>query len=399
MSRTLDRLLVLFLGLAALQIVSLPDSIADAISPASVRLGRELTLDAGSSLATLSIRPADTAQALVVLTIAVAVFWMARETYRTGGVRTSTRLIALMGFVVSLVALAQSATGRGLIYWTWRPTHEGPAPFGPFVNRNHFATWAVLAIPVCLGYLAARSEGHNARDPQPPLGARIVRAADARGLALLAAVIVLTAALAATLSRSGAASLGAALAGAWWLTRPRAAGTGRRLGIVAALTGAGAVALWYAPALAGRFAQAPVGYADRLIIWRETMPIVRDFWLTGAGLGTFESAMAFYQQTDRTVSFNQAHSEYLQLAAEGGLLLVMAAAGAVVAFIRLARARLSEDTTGMFWMRAGAATGLTAAVLQSVVENGLRIPANALLAAILAAIVLHEPHSHHRPRA
>jgi O-antigen ligase len=125
---------------------------------------------------------------------------------------------------------------------------------------------------------------------------------------------------------------------------------------------------------------------------------VRDFWTTGSGLGTFESAMAFYQQADRSVFFNQAHSEYLQLAAEGGLPLLAAAAGAAAAFIRLAASRLRGDATGVFWIRAGAAAGLAAAALQSVWENGLRIPANALLAAILAAIVVHEPHNHQTPR-
>jgi O-antigen ligase len=98
------------------------------------------------------------------------------------------------------------------------------------------------------------------------------------------------------------------------------------------------------------------------------------------------------------VFFNQAHSEYLQLAAEGGLPLLAAAAGAAAAFIRLAASRLRGDATGVFWIRAGAAAGLAAAALQSVWENGLRIPANALLAAILAAIVVHEPHNHQTPR-
>jgi hypothetical protein len=78
--------------------------------------------------------------------------------------------------------------------------------------------------------------------------------------------------------------------------------------------------------------------------------------------------------------------------------LIVAGAGVVAAFVRLAASRLREDLTGMFWVRAGAAAGLTAVALQSVWENGLRIPANALLAAILAAIVVHEPHHHHTPR-
>jgi O-antigen ligase len=396
--RSLDAWLLLFLGLAILQVVPLPAGIAGTLAPAAIRLGRELTLGQASTFTTFSIRPAETTQALVVLATALAVFWMAREAYRTGGVRTSVRAIAIAGFVVSLVALAQSATARGLMYWRWRPTYEGPEPFGPFVNRNHFATWAALAIPVCLGYLAARSHGRDPREVLRPLRTRIARAIDARAMWLMASTVALTAALTVTLSRSAIAALGAALVAAWWLTRDRGGRVGRRVAVAAVIAVAGGIALWNAPALAGRFARAGVGYADRLIIWRETLPIVRDFWTTGSGLGTFESAMAFYQQADRSVFFNQAHSEYLQLAAEGGLPLLAAAAGAAAAFIRLAASRLRGDATGVFWIRAGAAAGLAAAALQSVWENGLRIPANALLAAILAAIVVHEPHNHQTPR-
>jgi len=227
-ARSLDLWLLLFLGLSILQVVPVPAAFAGAIVPASVRLRRELTLGADSTFTTLSIRPTDTMQALVVLAMALAVFWMARETYRTGGVRTSVRALALAGFVLSLIALAQSATARGLMYWRWRPTFEGPDPFGPFVNRNHFATWAVLAIPVCLGYLAARSYGRDHRDELRPLRARIAHAIDARAMWLMASVVALTAALAVTLSRSGIAALGAALAGAWWLTRARGGRMGRR---------------------------------------------------------------------------------------------------------------------------------------------------------------------------
>jgi hypothetical protein len=394
-ARALDAWLVFFLILGALQVVPIPTSIARAIAPASVRIGGELTLDSGTTFATVSIRPVETVYALIVLATALAVFWMARETYRMGGVRTSARAVAFMGFVVSLVALAQSATARGLMYWRWRPTYEGPEPFGPFVNRNHFATWAVLAIPLCLGYLAARSVGRDHKDMLRPLRMRIAHAIRARAMWLLASVVAMTAALGLTLSRSGIAALGAALGAAWWLTPRRGGRMGRRVAVAAAIAAAGAVVLWNAPALAGRFARTGIGYADRLIIWRETLPIVRDFWTTGAGLGTFESTMAFYQQADRSVFFNQAHSEYLQLAAEGGVPLIVAGAGVVAAFVRLAASRLREDLTGMFWVRAGAAAGLTAVALQSVWENGLRIPANALLAAILAAIVVHEPHHHH----
>ncbi len=137
-------------------------------------------------------------------------------------------------------------------------------------------------------------------------------------------------------------------------------------------------------------AGAQTGVANRLTIWRETVPIVRDFWLTGTGAGTYQRAMFVYQRSPRTVYFNQAHDHYLQVAAEGGLLVVGGVMVVLAAFVRAARARLMSDASGLFWIRAGAACGLGAVALQSVWETGLVMPANASLAALLAALVIHE---------
>ena len=63
---------------------------------------------------------------------------------------------------------------------------------------------------------------------------------------------------------------------------------------------------------------------------------------------------------------------------------------AAVAFVRVARQRLSADRSGMRWVRAGAACGLGAVAIQSIWEIGLVMSANATLAAVLAAIVVHE---------
>ena len=144
------------------------------------------------------------------------------------------------------------------------------------------------------------------------------------------------------------------------------------------------------PALRARVAGAPSGVANRLTIWRETMPIVRDFWLTGTGAGTYQQAMFVYQRSSRAVYLNQAHNHYLQVAAEGGVLLAGAVILALAAFLRAARARLTGDRSGLFWIRAGAACGLGAVALQSVWETGLVMPANSALAALLAAIVVFE---------
>ena len=51
-----------------------------------------------------------------------------------------------------------------------------------------------------------------------------------------------------------------------------------------------------------------------------------DFWLTGVGAGAFQRGMLVYQEGSRLFFFNHAHDEYLQLLAEGGLLVAVPAA-------------------------------------------------------------------------
>jgi O-antigen ligase len=148
------------------------------------------------------------------------------------------------------------------------------------------------------------------------------------------------------------------------------------------------------PALADRFTQSGSSVENRMRIWRDTLPVVQDFWLTGTGVGTYRTAMLLYQRSERVVQFNQAHNHYLQATAEGGVVLLALVGCACVALARAVRERLIPDASGTYWIRAGAATGLLAVALQSFWETGLVMPANAALAAVLAAIAVHE-----RPRA
>jgi O-antigen ligase len=144
------------------------------------------------------------------------------------------------------------------------------------------------------------------------------------------------------------------------------------------------------PALADRFTRSGSSVENRVRIWRDTLPVVRDFWLTGTGVGTYRTAMLYYQRSERVVQFNQAHNHYLQATAEGGVVLLALIACASVALARLVRQRMVTDTSGYYWIRAGAATGLLAVALQSLWETGLVMPANAGLAAVLAAVAIHE---------
>lgn len=382
------------LGLTLLQLVPLPGPLIDLVSPHARATWQQLVLEVPRSLP-LSIDLAAGAWAWLVAFCTTAVFLAARHIFAGGGVRRVTRAIASIGLVVSVVALAQEASGHGLMYWTWRPLQEGAAPFGPFVNRNHFGTWAILALPLVGGYLAAHAAAHHPTPAAPKSWrARLRLAGDGRAIWLTAAMIAMIVALVTSLSRSAFFGLAvAALAAARCRTRHASLRVRPALWLTAGLLLAAlAVTFRVDPvAIGARLAATPVSAYGRLTIWRDTLPVIRDFWLTGTGAGTYETVMLVYQRSMPGVRFNQAHNQYLQLAAEGGLLLCVPLALWLRAFLRDVREALAHDDSGIYFVRAGAVCGLAGAAAQSFWETGLTTPANAFLAAVLAAIAVHTP--------
>ena len=128
----------------------------------------------------------------------------------------------------------------------------------------------------------------------------------------------------------------------------------------------------------------------RLAIWRDALTIFRDFPITGTGLNTFGAATLVYQTANRNMHFQEAHNEYLQLLAEGGLLLAIPIVMAIAALVRgIVRRFQSSDDPEVYWLRVGAVGGLVAIALQSLVEFSLQMPGNAALFVVLLAIALH----------
>ena len=392
-SRFVDIALAALIALVLFQLLPVPTALSRLLSPAAMDVKGAITLEpAGAGSASLSINAAHTAWAALVTAASVVIFWMARGLFDRGGVRRVVRSICAAGLAVSVLAIAQAATAGRRIYWIFPTYYEGPLPFGPFVNRNHFATWVIMAAPLCFGYIAARSDasgrvGPRSGSPRQRFAALI----GGRTIWLAACGAAMIAALLLSLSRSGIVALAASGVVTILITRGRADSSRYWWFLVAGASALLAGALWSdVGAVAERFAAASTAVEGRVRIWRETVPIVRDFWLTGTGAGTYQTAMLLYQQSDRLWYFNQAHNHYLQLAAEGGLLLSVPAALALAAYARQAARRAREDRSGMFWIRCGALCGLGAAALQSVWETGLTMPANSALAAVLAALAVHE---------
>jgi O-antigen ligase len=384
-SRALDVALLCAVAVPALQLIPLPAPLRRAMSPRAGVVEEALLLGGGTpGSRPLSIDPAATAGALAIALLAVGTFWLVRELAARGHVRTPIRTIAWTGLAMVVLAVAALGSGPGKVWGIWETGTPAALPYGPFVNRNHTAAWLVMALPLVTGYIFARFHDRSRSG-----GA--AAAVDTPMVWLTGSAIVLLAGIVISLSRSAAVgtAAGAAFAAVLISRRGAVARWGLALSAVVAL---GIVLANPRTAdLGQRFDNANATATwDRPQIWRETLPIARDFAATGTGAGAFGRAMLVYQQGDRRLFFNQAHNHLLQLAVEGGLLLLVPLTAAAVFFARQVYTRLAADRSPMFWIRLGATGGIVGVLVQSLWETALRMPANALLFATIAALAVHD---------
>ncbi len=385
------------------QIIALPAWLTGAISPgldaffAQLRVGYH-----PATLQTLSIDPAATRVVLAeVVALALLVIGVARLVRRWPLEWMAGQVMAL-AVAVALFGIVQRAVmdmSDPLIYGFWRP-RPGGNPFGPFVNRNHFAGWMVMVVPLVAAYAWALVQ--RGRSRQDTGGSsewmRWVSGVDGnRVLLVLTCVLVMVVSLIMTGSRSGMVACSVAMVVLLQFAWRTLHGATRWISVATVVLLLGGATLWAgAGHVVSRFELAGDDAGGRIAAWRDTWRIVRDFPLAGTGMGGYRDAMLVYQSGDRTAMYAQAHNDYLQVVTEGGLLVTVPAIVALGIALAGIRRRLRDgDADGVtFWLRRGAVAGLAGIAAQSVVEFSLQIPGNAAMCAALIALALHRPRSY-----
>lgn len=315
--------------------------------------------------------------------------WLTRDRLR----RLAAGLVVL-GALLAVIGLVQRVISPRVIYGFWVP-EQGITPFGPFVNKNHFAGWMVMALPLVLGLAAGMMVRGSGRAPtwRARLG-RLSRPETAASAMTLLAAFMMTVALLLTLSRSGIVSAAMTLAVAALVTPRFVRGQGRRLAIGLALL-ALAAAVWAGTdRLADRFGEiGSVGINDRAGMWTDTWRMAAASPVFGIGIRAYTRASFAFQSILPGLHVSAAHNDWLQLIAEGGLLVGIPAAWLLVELVREGARRFRDhgrtaDYGTSYWIRAGAAGGLFGIGLQSLVEFSLQMPGNTILFALLWAIVI-----------
>jgi O-antigen ligase len=247
----------------------------------------------------------------------------------------------------------------------------GGIPFGPYANRNHFAGFAELLIPISLVPLLL---GKVRRERLFVVGLFTV---------LQMAALLLAA------SRGGIASLGVELALlVLWLALRRPDGKlllagGAILVLVALLIS------WIGVRqITQRFAamqSLETSQSKRISMAKDTWRIFLDHPLLGTGLGTIEAVFPPYDTFYDGKIVNHSHNDYLEALAETGILGGLCCLWFLAALFSqgLLRARPSQRSFASV-LQFSALLGCVGFLVHSFFDFNLHIPANAMLFFVLA---------------
>ncbi len=280
--------------------------------------------------------------------------------------------LMVLAFAVSLLAIVQHFSFNGKLYW-FVDLQRGLEPFGPYVNRDHFAGFIELTAPIGVAMLLFRAVP---RDRLPlltiltlvPIGALILSASRGGIIGFVFECLLLV------------------------ILLPEKESTGRRwLGTAALVVLAAGFAAWLGitPAME-RFTQLAPGHISRdrrLMMDWGTLRIIRHNKLIGTGLGTLQEAYPRYETVYDPLTVDHTHNDYLELLADTGVaggicglafLLLLAFGG----FKKLRNARSQSEGA----IHAGMLAACAGLLFHSALDFNLHIPANALLFLLLATL-------------
>jgi len=300
-----------------------------------------------------------------------------------GSVDTPLRLrrccavLAVGGFLIAAMGIAQYLTADGRLYWTWK-LESGGRMFGPYVNRNHFAGLMELLCPLALGLALV---------PGLKLAQRWFWSALA---------VVMGGAVMLSGSRGGAISLGLAVIVFSLLIAEQHAGKRAVIWLLAAmfLTAGLVLALdrgellqRYQSVLRPSQYQQEDAAAYRIAAWKDTFRLIRETPLLGSGLDTFATRFPAARSFATDLVWTHAHNDFLQFLAETGLVGGLLAAWMLFAGGREVAhnlARTSGTATGA--LLAAIAAGCIGFMAHGWLDFNFHIPANASCFAVLAAL-------------
>lgn len=302
----------------------------------------------------------------------IVIFLMAQAFSRRGQWRAFIWFLMTLGFVVSIFGILQHLTFNGKLYW-FRVMRYGGYPFGPYVNRNHFAGFAEMIIPFAL----------------VPLVLGKVRRERIFLVAVFAVVPMVALFLSA--SRGGLISFAVQMLILLFLLLVRRVHSTHLMAGAVAVLAAVLVVSWIGVnQVLARFVgiqNIEVTAGKRAAMQRDTFRIFLDHPIIGTGLGTLEMVYPPYDSFYDGRIVNHSHNDYLEALAETGALGGLCCIWFLgVLFLNALRGLTTLGTSFASSLNFSGLVACCGILVHSLVDFNLHIPANALLFLVSAHI-------------
>jgi O-antigen ligase len=270
--------------------------------------------------------------------------------------------------------------------------------YGQFINRNHFALLMEMTLGLLMGLILGRSKSGGRFLPYVALAllvwAALVFSNSRGGLIGMLGLIVFSSVIHFAIVR--------------WRSMKRKGFRSRNRLVqygVSALLGVGlCVGLILMTAMgiswvggdavmthiektSGEVAVTNDSQLRRKEIWQASWQLFRAHPIAGIGYGGYGTAITEFTGTGpRRESLQQAHNDYLEMLASGGLIGAAFVVWFMVALVRKARRHLQPSHAFRYGTCLGALTGLFAVSIHSFFDFGLHITVNALMFTFLVVI-------------
>jgi O-antigen ligase/tetratricopeptide (TPR) repeat protein len=383
------------------QAIPLPPAVIEKISPATFEIYHQsVWIAEPGAWATLSLYPKGTVTEFLRFASYAAAYLLTTQFLSDSNrLKKTISLLSIFAAALAFFSIIQHLVPNGKIYWI-RELAQGGTPFGPYVNRNHFAGLMGMLFPlVMVRFLLSRPSSRE-ESLRKRVSDLIDRSLKNVHLVLGLGAIVVALSIFLSLSRGGILSLSVSLSLLWFLLSKRISSRKGRL-----LLAVTVIVILYAVGWFGwtpvferfRGIRTPQGEISelRLDIWKDSLGIVRDFPLTGTGAGTFMHVYPGYRTIRGDGIADHAHNDHLELLTDGGII----GAGLFVWFLaavltRSYKAFLKRKDPYARHLFVGALAGVTAFLLHGMTDFNLFIGANGLYLFLLLGLLVNAGHFH-----
>lgn len=349
----------LFSIIILFQLLPLPELVIKLLSPATASAYKNFSTH-HPCFYSLSINPDKTAEAFIQILCFLSIFFAAINYVdsESKGRRIIT-VIIIAGFFYSMLGIVYKPTGAGI-------------SFSTFVNKNHFAAYLGMMIPIAVAYSFVQKSFLKQLFlifiAWTESIALLLTASRAGIVSFLIGVLILFFMLQKKISRGKLIFIGGLLF-LILITFMVFAGFGETAKKIATL-------------------MAPFNVmSDRIVIVRDSMPIFFSFPIFGTGLGTFGSIFSKYKTFDSVAVFSFAHNEFLQLLIETGLLGILCLVNFLKKYIRNALPLWFErrDPYAVY-CASGLFAGMVSIAVHSFFDFVFHVPANLVLFFIIMSL-------------